>query len=65
MYRLMHEQQKDAHNVRYSYENERKIIKTALGFPDSRAEALAIISLIAYRGSDRHRDLYDQYAGAR
>jgi hypothetical protein len=64
MYRLMHAQQRDADIVRFSYENERKIIKTALDSLDSRAEALAVISLIAYRGSDRHRDLYDQYAGA-
>lgn len=63
MYRLMHEQQRIAQNFSYRYENERKIIETALKFPDSQCDALAVIDLIGSKGSDRHRDLYEQYAG--
>lgn len=65
MYRLMHERRRGDPTYSLRYENERKILQTALRFPDSREEALAIINLIASKeGSDRHRDLYEQYHSA-
>jgi hypothetical protein len=64
MYRLMHEQRRNTRFRTFRFENERKILEVALAFEDSRGDALAVINLIASKeGSDRHRELYEQYAG--
>jgi hypothetical protein len=64
MYRLMHQQYRNPGLFAFRYENEQKILETALEFEDSRADALAVINIIASKGgSDRHRDLFERYAG--